>query len=391
MTQAFFPAVPPRFVRARRDVNATLEKLMAARAVLGVTRVADITGLDRIGMPVVQAARPFSLSNAVAQGKGTTLAEAAVSALMETAEIMFAERTDRFVTLRGSADGLAIPPGRFDAHVQPVSVAKWREATIAWTQAHDLIHDRPDMVPFDLVHTAYVLPEDEPAVMFETSTGGLAAAFEEADAVVHAILECVERDATARAHRTHGFFQKFRIDPATIEDASVHDLLALLASKGMATALWHMPSPTNIPSVWCHIVEEGRAESATLRFPAEGSAASPNPASAAAHAILEAAQSRLAAISGARDDMTRDLYPKYPDWMRIEAHRRLIAEGPRPIDFRRIEPLEVGADGTQAALLGVLERAGIDMVHQVGIDTRPLAGLHVVRVLIPQLLPMLTG
>ena len=364
---------------------------MAARAVLGVTRVAEITGLDCVGIPVVQAARPFSLSNAVAQGKGTTLAEAAASALMETAEIAFAERIDRFFTLRNSAEGLAIPQGRFDAHVQPISLAHWRQATIAWTQAHDLIHDRPDMVPFDLVHTAYVLPEDEPAVLFETSTGGLAAAFEEVDAVVHAILECVERDATARAQRTHGFFQRFRIDPATIEDPGVRGLLALLESKGMASALWYMPSPAGIPAVWCHIVEEGRAESAILRFPAEGSAASPAPAAAVAHAILEAAQSRLAAISGARDDMTRDLYPKYPDWTRIEAHRRLIAEGPRPIDFRRIEPLAIGPDGTKAALLGALERAGIDAVHLVKIDTRPIAGLHVVRVLIPQLLPMLTG
>ena len=63
--------------------------LMAMREALGITRIADITGLDRLGIPVMQAVRPFSLSNAVSQGKGASLAQAAISAILESAEVVF--------------------------------------------------------------------------------------------------------------------------------------------------------------------------------------------------------------------------------------------------------------------------------------------------------------
>ncbi len=63
--------------------EATLAALMRMRETLGITRVADITGLDRVGIPVVQVTRPCSLSNTVAQGKGTSLGRAAISAMLE--------------------------------------------------------------------------------------------------------------------------------------------------------------------------------------------------------------------------------------------------------------------------------------------------------------------
>src|SRR5689334_18436902 len=98
------------------------------RAMLGITRVADITGLDRLGtVPVVQATRPFSLSNVVSQGKGASLCDAAVSAIMESAESFFAERLDRIETIMGSANSLDIPGGWFDDHLLPTAAADWRD------------------------------------------------------------------------------------------------------------------------------------------------------------------------------------------------------------------------------------------------------------------------
>jgi ribosomal protein S12 methylthiotransferase accessory factor len=40
---------------------------------MGVTRIANVTGLDRIGIPVAIAVRPNSRSVSVAQGKGQTV------------------------------------------------------------------------------------------------------------------------------------------------------------------------------------------------------------------------------------------------------------------------------------------------------------------------------
>jgi ribosomal protein S12 methylthiotransferase accessory factor len=129
-----------------------------------------------------------------------------------------------------------------------------------------------------------------------------------------------------------------------------------------------------------------------MRLPADGSAASPDPASAIVHAIHEAAQARLAAISGARDDITRASYPKYPDRAMIEAHRRLLADGPCPIGLRAVA--EQATDlhaGTREALLATLARDGISSVLLARIDTAPLSALSVVRIVIPQLEPLLAN
>ena len=70
----------------------TLARVTPLLAEMGITRIANITGLDLIGIPVVMACRPNSRSIAVAQGKGLDLAAAKVSAVMEAVETFHAER-----------------------------------------------------------------------------------------------------------------------------------------------------------------------------------------------------------------------------------------------------------------------------------------------------------
>lgn len=66
--------------------SAASEKLVRGlfkiRRRFGITRIGSLTRLDRAGVAVAQAVRPLSLSNAVSQGKGETLMEAAAGALM---------------------------------------------------------------------------------------------------------------------------------------------------------------------------------------------------------------------------------------------------------------------------------------------------------------------
>lgn len=59
---------------------------------LGITRVASVTALDRIGIPVYLATRPNSCTLAVTQGKGIDDDSARASAIMEAAEQAIAER-----------------------------------------------------------------------------------------------------------------------------------------------------------------------------------------------------------------------------------------------------------------------------------------------------------
>ena len=58
---------------------------------MGITRVANVTGLDWIGIPVAMVCRPNSRSVAVSQGKGVDYLSAQVSGLMEASELYHAE------------------------------------------------------------------------------------------------------------------------------------------------------------------------------------------------------------------------------------------------------------------------------------------------------------
>src|SRR5690242_848779 len=69
----------------------TLARVSPMLPHIGITRVAEVTWLDRIGIPVFQAIRPNSRNISVSQGKGVTRALAKVSGIMEAVELWHAE------------------------------------------------------------------------------------------------------------------------------------------------------------------------------------------------------------------------------------------------------------------------------------------------------------
>ena len=71
--------------------EVSLSRIQPHLASFGITRCADVTGLDRIGIPVCCAIRPRNRSLQVSNGKGLRLVDAQVSALMEAIELFHAE------------------------------------------------------------------------------------------------------------------------------------------------------------------------------------------------------------------------------------------------------------------------------------------------------------
>src|SRR5260370_21940924 len=106
----------------RDDTIARVRPLMAP---FGITRIANVTGLDRTGIPVVMVCRPNARSSAVFHGKGIDIAAAKASGLMEAIETWHAEhvqlplRYGSLVDLRArhklaDVDDLPrVPPWRF--------------------------------------------------------------------------------------------------------------------------------------------------------------------------------------------------------------------------------------------------------------------------------------
>ena len=73
--------VPKSFRAGTHRANSpeeTLARVQPLLPVMGITRVANVTGLDYIGIPVVVVCRPNSRSLAVSQGKALTLPAAKV-------------------------------------------------------------------------------------------------------------------------------------------------------------------------------------------------------------------------------------------------------------------------------------------------------------------------
>src|SRR5437762_14308308 len=64
----------------------TLRKIRPLTPAMGITRIANVTGLDCIGIPVVMVRRPNSRSIAVSHRKETILIAAKASGVMESLE-----------------------------------------------------------------------------------------------------------------------------------------------------------------------------------------------------------------------------------------------------------------------------------------------------------------
>src|SRR5262249_35738572 len=77
--------------RRTRRPEETLADFGRFAGQFGITRLANVTGLDYGGIPTYMAVRPNARTLAVSQGKGATPAAAKASAFMEATELWHAE------------------------------------------------------------------------------------------------------------------------------------------------------------------------------------------------------------------------------------------------------------------------------------------------------------
>ncbi|WEX76257.1 YcaO-like family protein [Sinorhizobium numidicum] len=356
-----------------RALSATLP--LCRRAL--ITRLGDLTGLDRIGLPVVQAVRPDAFSEVTSLGRGLTKAEAAIGAIMESLERYYAEAIPPERTFLATADELEIAEGLFENFLLPDRRARWRARRIPWITGVDVATGCTQPVPLELVHTCYTDPPPAGDGLFMRTTTGLACHMNGYGAFLHGLLECLERDALARAFATHGFFDRMRIAPTGLGDR-VDYILSVASACGISFALWLAPSPANVRVVWCQTIETGPGEP-ILALPTEGYAAGPSLAAAASSAMLEALSARAGAISGARDDQTRLHYRRSTDAVVTNA-RRLI------LDNASARPATAAQSAAVADLGALMDRVisarlGPILAVPVGADRE--TGVQCVRTILP--------
>ncbi len=322
----------------------------------------------------------------MSQGKGLTREAARASALMESVESWHAEHFEPLLRL-GSAAELGRTLALADLGGLP-----WvpggpppEQRSLLWVEGTDLLRGRSVWLPFEVVALNAVEPSPLPAPSFRWSSNGLAGGNHALEAISHGLCEVVERDAVRlwelRGPQDRG---QTRVDLASVDDAACAQVLADFQRAGLAVGVWEATSDIPMPCFVCVITERERDPMHPL-YAAGGFGCHPDRGVALLRALTEAAQSRLTAISGARDDVSRALYGRGTEaerWGRIQ--RAIVDAGPGR-DFR------TGA-GWWAESIAEDVRRELACLRAVGLSecivvdlTRQDVGVPVVRVVVPGL------
>ena len=364
----------------------TIARLKPFVAAMGITRVANITGLDCIGIPVVMVCRPNSRSLAVAQGKGLDLIAARASGLMESIEFYHAERIQQPLIL-GSFEELRYGHRLVDVTRLPrLRTSRFhRDLPLLWMEGHDLLAgDQPVWLPYEMLQLNMTLPPPVGSGCFLGGSNGLASGNHVLEATSHALCEVVERDAATMFGLLDSDAQAARrIDLATIDDPACCDILERYARANVDVAVWDITSDVGIPAFLCQIVDRSEDPLRAL-YACAGMGCHPTRRVAILRALTEAAQERVALIAGTRDDLFRKGYERARSMDILRGQRAFMRDrGVR--DFHSSPNWE--KDTFDADVAWELERLrAVGVVEVVAIElTRPEFQVPVVHVTIPGL------
>lgn len=368
-----------------RGLAETYRLARAAATLAGVTRLADVTGLAGLGLPVFQAIRPFSRSLTVSQGKGGSPLAAKVSALLESCELAAAEALPR------PAEEIAL--GRMPLAVReywsgdrgPLTIDLAPAIPRPWVEGRLLGTEAPMPMPWDLVSLDFTRdPLDIPA-----SSAGLATGNTRDEALVAALGELLEHELVACFEDSQPIERRdLQIDIQTIDDPVLKRELATVAAAGFAPRLWSLGQHHGIPAIACKLFAPDPALDAMA--PTGGSACHPDRATAALAALREAVQGRAALVAGARDDIVPDDYRDGRDRVLAIVVATLAVTDGR-LAWSEVPTLACRSSAEGVALLGEAA-ARLTPLPMVVLDHRPwIAELPIVHALAPGLRKLSRG
>ena len=366
-----------RTVHPEETLTRVEPKLPAA----GVTQVLDITGLDRIGIPVFICTRPTAEEGAssVYKGKGTTAEEARVSALMEAIERYSAEVGDRELLLDSyyglSKDENVLNPREL---ILPDYVRDVEDVRIPWVKGYDLMDDEEIYVPANAVF--HPLPSRYDRVrLFRSNTNGLAGGNELEEAIFHGLAEVIERDAWSLVEITRNTGPNVRI-----EGGEIRNLTDKFLNANVSVLIRDITSDVGVPT-FAAVSDDDKLKDPTLLTIGMGTHT--DASVAITRAITEVAQSRLTQIHSARGNAAATDLKKIMgyEWMQKQnKHWFEIAESE---DFDSVQSSSLDTDDFLDDIKHVMVRlkeTGFERVVVVDL-TKAEIGVPVVRVIVPGL------
>ncbi|HWL86056.1 MAG TPA: YcaO-like family protein [Polyangiaceae bacterium] len=366
--------------------------------VIGVTRVARLGELGRFGMHVAAAYRPSTWSSTIGSGKSESLEGAVIGALMEELEKYCQEH---FVPdLVVSAPFLDIGPERAVDPRQcalPFDSSYAATASIDWSWMLDLVTAKRVLVPTALLS----MRRERNDVLYSPrrgarvfNTNGLASSFTITEALVHALCERVERHAVKLAEQAvsnPGEMGGPSRWPFTFIDLercpeSTRTIVSGIRRAGYEARAMDITCEVGVPTFSVRLFRPSAIHGIAGKY-GSGSCAHPDPEHAMNRALLEAVQTCISALSGAREDVG------------VQARSLGRHERPRPLsrgDAYWIRPhvpkkplsnvIGLAAPNARDELEFIVRRitaAGFDRVLYRDLSRDETAPAHVVRAFVP--------
>lgn len=281
-----------------KSLKKTFRQVWGLRQRLKITRIADITELDRLGIPVFTCTRPsvHDVQITTTQGKGLRAVEAIIAALLEAVE-RHAAATFKPALRLATAEGLA---GAGLAHVPPsqLGAACGDDRPIEWLSSVSLRTGRPVLMPAAEVMFPY-FPPDGVLRPVRPSTTGLSAGNTLAEAILHSLFEVLERDAVSKLAR--GWRVKL-LDLASVTGEVEMGLVERFRKAGIDLLVLDLSAFALAPTFRAVTADSSITGTQLI---AMGQGTSTSPAVALRRALLEAAQARVVAIQGSREDLRK--------------------------------------------------------------------------------------
>ena len=268
---------------------------------LEIVRVTDTTWLDQIGMPVFASIRPKAMTGSlcVNSGKGFTAQEAKVGAYMEAIEFAMAEPN------RADLDIFSMLPHQiYDGTNRISSILDLcptigteidLETPFQCVEAIEMNSGSKFMIPAELVFYPF---SNKPGFQkaFSSSTNGLSSGNSRTEALIHGLLEVIERHVLS--------FHLVQNNSKLIDLNSLPDHFATILDKlereNIEVVVRYATNELSIPVFMVYVIDPAYQHPMFING---GYGCHINKQVALSRALAEAIQSRLVLIHGARDDI----------------------------------------------------------------------------------------
>lgn len=371
-----------RVIAPEKTIENNENKLITA----GITRIADITDLDRIGLPVFTAIRPTAEDGAISiyGGKGITKDHAKASAMMEGFERYSAEKQEDDETIISTVDEISTKGEYIDPKTlnlpQKYEKEDISQIPLEWNLATDIISNKDYYVPSNAVFHPYT-HDNNIQSFFKSNTNGLASGNILEEAILHGMFEVIERDAWSIFELTHKNYSQINLD--TIESELINNTIEKFESNGIKIKLMDFTADIKVPTIAASADDTVTKDAGLLTL---GMGTHLDPEIAVLRALTEVAQSRATQINGAREDTVRADFAREAGYERMKRiNKYYFRQEEDQVDFRDIENKSTTSINEDIEIVKN-ELIANDIKHILYTDlTRPELDISVVRVIIPEM------